>query len=247
VDGEVVDFGFERKHDFVVEGNEGSDYDGINELVVKLPNGEHQSLRFAYCVLAAGSESGAIAQLARIGCGPGMLSIPLPVEKRKRYVYCFDCQGEPPGINTPLVIDHNGTYFRRENLGGTFIGGLSPLPEEEPPTDDLEVDHRFFEERVWPNLANRVPGFNAIKVRSAWSGYYDYNCFDENGIIGIHPYYYNLLIATGFSGHGIQQAPAVGRAIAELILDGRFKTLDLTRLGFDRLLVDKPMYEIGIY
>lgn len=83
-------------------------------------------------------------------------------------------------------------------------------------------------------------------MKSGWSGYYDFNFFDENGIIGPHPYYHNLYIATGFSGHGIQQAPAVGRAIAELILDGDFQTIDLTRLGFDRLLLNKPMYEVNI-
>lgn len=102
-------------------------------------------------------------------------------------------------------------------------------------------------------------------MTNAWSGYYDYNTYDENGIVGPHPYYHNLYVATGFSGHGknfimwhilsliikfflgIQQAPAVGRAVSELILDGKFQTIDLTRLGFDRLIVDKPMYEIGIY
>nr|XP_023012360.1 FAD-dependent oxidoreductase domain-containing protein 1-like [Leptinotarsa decemlineata] len=85
-----------------------------------------------------------------------------------------------------------------------------------------------------------------LQVTGAWSGFYEYNTFDMNGIIGPHPYFLNMYIASGFSGHGIQQAPAVGRAVAELILDGRFQTIDLTRLGFDRLIVDKPMYEVGI-
>lgn len=101
-------------------------------------------------------------------------------------------------------------------------------------------------------------------MRSAWSGFYDYNYYDENGIVGPHPYYHNMYIAAGFSGHGmfnykfyhfssiqisligIQQAPAVGRAIAELILDGGFETITLTRLGFDRLIVNKPICEVCI-
>lgn len=106
-----------------------------------------------------------------------------------------------------------------------------------------------------------------FQVNSAWAGYYDYNTFDENGVIGVHPYYHNLMVAAGFSGHGknlsscyltvsshmfvvftgIQQSPAVGRAIAELIIDGQFKTIDLSRLGFDRLMVREPMYEVCIY
>ncbi|XP_018567929.1 FAD-dependent oxidoreductase domain-containing protein 1 [Anoplophora glabripennis] len=246
IKGEVVDFMFSENKEILVEGIEGN-YEGINQLAVRMPNGEQRTIEFAACVIAAGCDSGEIAQLAKVGVGSGMLSIPLPVEKRKRYVYSFNCQGEPPGINTPMTIDYTGMYFRREGLGGTFICGLSPPPEEEPSCENLEVDYNFFDERIWPILSKRVPAFEAVKVAGAWSGYYDYNTFDENGIIGPHPYYHNMYIATGFSGHGIQQAPAVGRAISELMLDGNFQTIDLTRFGFDRLIVDKPMYEIRIY
>lgn len=163
-----------------------------------------------------------------------------------------------------MTIDYTGSYFRRDGMGGAYIGGLSPLPTEEPDTDNLEVDHQYFDDKLWPNLAKRVPAFNSIKVRDylsvliflkniyfqvrgAWAGYYDFNYYDENGIIGPHPYYNNFYFATGFSGHGIQQAPAVGRAIAELIIDGKFQTIDLTRLSFNRLLEDKPMLELRIY
>ncbi|KAF2881130.1 hypothetical protein ILUMI_25041 [Ignelater luminosus] len=246
ITGEAVGFTFKDREDIVVDGVLEGTYEGLDELTVKLPDGDIKSIKFAYCIIAAGPESGEVAKLAKIGTGPGMLSVPLPVERRKRYVYCFDCQEEGPGLNTPLTIDYTGTYFRRDGLGGCYIGGLSPSPEEEPDTKDLEVDHEYFNERVWPILAKRVPAFNTIKVRSSWGGYYDYNAFDENGIIGPHPYYHNLYLATGFSGHGIQQSPAVGRAIAEHILDGGFQTIDLTRFGFDRLMVHKPMFEVCI-
>ncbi|KAJ8958813.1 hypothetical protein NQ318_019573 [Aromia moschata] len=247
ITGEAVDFTFRERSDIIVEGVEEGYYEGLNEVVVKLPDGEHKSIQFAFCIIAAGGESGEVAQLARIGTGQGMLSIPLPVEKRKRYVFGFNCQQNGPSINTPLTIDHSGVYFRRDGLGGAYICGLSPAPEDEPSTENLDVDYKYFDDKVWPILAKRVPAFESIKVANAWGGYYDYNTYDENGIIGPHPYYHNLYIATGFSGHGIQQAPAVGRSVAELILDGDFQTIDLTRLGFDRLIVDKPMYEIGIY
>lgn len=167
-----------------------------------MPSGEIKPIKFAVCVIAAGCESGSVAQLARIGKGPGMLTVPLPVEKRKRYVFRWDCEGDGPGLNTPMTIDYTGTYFRRDGLGGAYIGGLSPEPAEEPSTDNLDVDHQFFDDKVWPNLAKRVPAFNALKVRGAWGGYYDFNYYDENGIIGVHPYYFNLYMATGFSGHG---------------------------------------------
>ncbi|GJQ83828.1 hypothetical protein Trydic_g5686 [Trypoxylus dichotomus] len=246
VTGELQDFVFSLRREIEIAGVPSGSYEGIDEAIVKLPNGEIKSIRFAMCILACGGDSGEVAKIARIGTGEGILSVPLPIEKRKRYVYCFNCQEEGPGLNTPMTIDNTGTYFRRDGLGGTYIAGLSPFPEEEPQTDNLDVDHQYFDEKIWPVLAHRVPAFNSIKVKSAWSGFYDFNYYDENGIIGPHPYYHNLLIAAGFSGHGIQQAPAVGRAVSELVLDGEYQTITLTRLGFDRLIVDKPIREICI-
>jgi FAD-dependent oxidoreductase domain-containing protein 1 len=146
-----------------------------------------------------------VAQMARIGNGKGLLNIPLPIEPRKRYVYVFDCAEKNLGsqLDTPLVIDPNGVYFRREGLSGCYLAGRSPeCVEKEPPIDNLEVDYDYFDTDVWPHLAHRVPKFENIKVKSGWAGYYEYNTFDENGIIGPHPAYHNLYIAAGFSGHG---------------------------------------------
>lgn len=83
-------------------------------------------------------------------------------------------------------------------------------------------------------------------MSSAWAGFYDYNAFDQNGIIGIHPVIGNMYFATGFSGHGLQHSPAVGRAVAELILDGDFTTLDLSGLSFKRIMLQKPMLERNV-
>lgn len=85
---------------------------------------------------------------------------------RKRYVYRFNCQDDCPSINTPLTIDYSGAYFRRDGFGGSFIGGLSPLPEEEPSVENLDVDYTYFDEKVWPILAKRIPAFNGIKVNN---------------------------------------------------------------------------------
>ncbi|CAH1962340.1 unnamed protein product [Acanthoscelides obtectus] len=246
INAKAVDFVFQNREDIIVEGVEQGNYEAINELVVEMPNGERRTIQFAYCIIAAGCKSKEIAEKARIGTGSGMLSLSLPVEKRKRYVYTFSCRENAPTLNTPMVVDYTHMYFRREGLGDTFIAGMSPEPEDEPPTDDLEVDYSYFDEKIWPVLVKRVPAFECIKVNGGWSGFYEYNTYDMNGIIGPHPYYTNLYLATGFSGHGIQQAPAVGRAISELILDGNFQTIDLTRLGFDRFIVEKPMFELRI-
>lgn len=246
-EAELVGFEFRPHPDILAEGLNPGEYEGLEKAYLKMKDGEIRDIKFSVVIIATGAQSGDVAKLARIGTGKGMLSVPLPVEPRKRYVYVYQCENDNgPGINTPLTIDPTGTYFRRDGLGGNYLAGKSPLPSEEPPVDNLDVDYSYFDSNVWPNLAKLVPDFEAIKVKSAWAGYYEYNTFDENGIIGPHPYYNNLYIATGFSGHGIQQTPAVGRAISEMIIDGEYRTIDLTRFGFDRILVDQPIFEANI-
>ncbi|NXS64488.1 FXRD1 protein, partial [Brachypteracias leptosomus] len=99
---------------------------------------------------------------------------------------------------------------------------LHPSQEDEPDPGDLSVDHEFFQEQVWPRLARRVPAFEALRPRGSWAGYYDHNAFDHNGVLGPHPHLENLFVAAGFSGHGLQHAPATGRALAELVVKGRY-------------------------
>lgn len=233
-----------------VVGFEWNDSGGLSGAVVDAGDGLQRTVKFDTCVLAAGAYSGQVARLAGIGdkeAKEASLSVALPVEPRKRYVYVVSTQGKNcPGLATPLTVDPDGTYFRRDGLCGNFLCGRSPNEDEEPECETLDVDHGYFETDVWPTLANRVPAFESVKIQSSWAGFYDHNTFDENGVIGRHPHYSNLFIAAGFSGHGIQQTPAVGRAISELILDGKFTTLDLSRLGFERLVNQQPMHEVNI-
>jgi FAD-dependent oxidoreductase domain-containing protein 1 len=176
-------------------------------------------------VNAAGAGAGALAALA---------GIRLPVAPRKRYVYVLDCPGADENLQGgPLLVDPTGFYLRPE--GRHFLSGLSPAADEEPSELDWEVDHSWFEERIWPHLAARIPAFEALKVVNAWVGHYDYNTQDENGIIGRHPHIANLYFANGFSGHGLQQGPAAGNAIAELIVYGTYRMIDLSRMGFERI------------
>lgn len=188
-------------------------------------------------VNAAGAWSGALAALA---------GVPLPVAPRKRYVYVLDCRAPPEALRqAPLTVDPGGVWFRPE--GRTFICGKSPAEDAEPAIGDLDaIDHAFFEAEVWPQLAARVPAFESAKVVGAWAGYYDYNALDQNAVIGAHPEFANLYLATGFSGHGAQQGPAAGRAIAELIGDGRFTSIDLTRLGYARIAQGRALLERNV-
>ncbi|OXU17326.1 hypothetical protein TSAR_006171 [Trichomalopsis sarcophagae] len=219
-------FNFKVNPNVHLVGVPPGEYEQLEYLVVETEDGKLRPITFSKCIVAAGAFSGEVAKMARIGTGRGILKIPLPVEPRKRYVYCFHAP-DGPGLNTPLTIDPTGVYFRREGLANNYICGRSPEEHEEPAVDNLDVDPEFFENNVWPVLAKRVKAFENLKVKSSWAGYYEFNTLDENGVIGSHPYHQNLLFATGFSGHGIQKAPAIGRAISELIVDKSVKEVNI--------------------
>nr|XP_056716854.1 FAD-dependent oxidoreductase domain-containing protein 1 [Euleptes europaea] len=215
---------------------------------VQMPDSiEHSTIECALVVNAAGAWSGSVAEMAGVGKGPpeSLEGIELPVKPKKRYVYVWHCP-DGPGLETPMLIDTTGAYFRREGIAGNYLGSLSPTEEEEPDTQDLEVDHEFFQEKIWPKLAHRVPAFESLKVKSSWAGYYDYNTFDQNPVIGRHPLVQNLYFATGFSGHGLQHSLAVGKCIAELILEGEYKTVDLGRFCFERIMKGNKILERNI-
>jgi FAD-dependent oxidoreductase domain-containing protein 1 len=196
-----------------------------------------------------------LAQGGRIACGSlvdsagyhahevaAMAGIELPIRPRKRFVFVFDCK--EPVERAPLLIDPSGVYFRPE--GANFIGGVSPPEDQDPDCFDFEIDYRLFEDVVWPALAERVPAFEAIKLIRAWAGHYDYNTLDQNAILGPHPEIRNFYFANGFSGHGLQQSPAVGRATAELITHGAYRSIDLTRFGYERVLRGEPIVELNV-
>ena len=172
-----------------------------------------------------------------------VLGLELPVRARKRMVYVLSCHADLPGC--PLVIDPSGVWFRRE--GRHFLAGRSPTGlEADPDEPPLTVEDAMFEDIIWPVIAARVPAFETLKVASAWAGYYEFNLFDQNGVVGPHPAAPNVLHATGFSGHGMQHAAAVGRGVAELIVDGGYRTLDLSPLAFTRLLQGRPLVEQSV-
>jgi sarcosine oxidase len=168
--------------------------------------------------------------------------IDLPVRPRKRLVYVFDCREQLGRV--PLTIEPNGVWFRPE--GASYICGVSPEEDNDPDCTDFEIDYGLYEELIWPTIATRVPAFEAIKLTRAWAGHYDYNTLDQNAILGPHPDIGNFYFCNGFSGHGLQQSPAVGRATAELIINGKYQSIDLTRFGFERVLRNEPLREINV-
>jgi len=200
---------------------------------VTLDDGER--LEAGVVINAAGPSAGAIAAMA---------GLHLPVEPRKRSVFVFEAYDK--FADMPLMVDPGGVYVRPE--GDVYITGGAESEEGEQPADpsDFAPDWPLFEDVIWPVLAARVPAFEAIKPTRAWAGHYDYNSFDQNAVIGPHPEVGNFVFANGFSGHGLQQAPAVGKGLAELLVHGAYRTIDCSVFGYERIAAGRPFRELNV-
>ena len=172
-----------------------------------------------------------------------MAGLSIPVEPRKRHSFVFSSATPIPG-RMPNVIDLSGTFVRPE--GELFLTGNTPEIDGPAGYDDFETRHEEFEERIWPALWHRIPDFDALRVQQSWTGHYEYNTLDHNGIVGFHPEVTNFMFANGFSGHGLQQSPAVGRAVMELIVHGGFRTLDLSPFCYERIPANRPFLEEAV-
>jgi len=172
-----------------------------------------------------------------------MAGIEIPVEPRKRYTFIFDAE-QPLDRDLPLTIDPTGVHMRTDGI--YYLAGCPP--DDDPPVDydDFEQDHSIWENKVWPIIANRIPQFEAIKLTNSWAGHYAFNTFDHNAILGPHTLVENFIFVNGFSGHGLQQSPAMGRGIAELITYGEYRTLDLSPFNYERLERNEPFNEKAI-
>ncbi|MBD3678109.1 MAG: FAD-binding oxidoreductase, partial [Rhodobacteraceae bacterium] len=173
----------------------------------------------------------------------GFLGEEIPVEPRKRTVFVVDAPNSRHP-EAPLIVDGQGYYARPER--DCWITGAIPEDDGAADPDDFDPDLDLFEELIWPKLYNRMPGFDQAKVLRAWAGHYAYNRFDQNALLGLFPGYENFYVMNGFSGHGLQQAPAVGRGIAELVLTGGYQTLDLSDLDVSRIFEGRPLRELAI-
>jgi glycine/D-amino acid oxidase-like deaminating enzyme len=222
-----------KKVDLIQASVTGIERAGNRLTAVTLDNGER--LEAGIIVNAAGPNAGKVSAMA---------GIELPVEPRKRNVFVFEARDR--FADMPLVVDPSGIWWRPE--GSVYIVGGAESEEGETAADptDFEPDWPLFEETIWPALASRVPAFEAIKATRAWAGHYDYNTLDQNAVIGPHPDVPNLIFANGFSGHGLQQAPAVGRAVAELIVHGGYRTIDCSAFGYERIRENRPYRELNV-
>jgi len=211
----------------------GIDVENGRVTAVRTADGERWPC--AVAVNAAGPAAGKVAAMA---------GLDLPVEARKRTMFVIEGPLEPRGM--PFLFDNSGAQIRPE--GHRFICGALPDEDRDPePGDDFEPDYYLFEEKVWPALAHRIPALMELRLISAWSGHYEMNLFDHNGVIGPHPELANFIFANGFSGHGVMHSPATGRGVAELIMHGRYTSLDLSPLRYERILENAPIRETLVY
>ncbi|RUU57257.1 FAD-dependent oxidoreductase [Mesorhizobium sp. M2C.T.Ca.TU.002.02.1.1] len=172
-----------------------------------------------------------------------MAGLSIPVAPYKRYSFVFASANPIPG-RMPNVIDLSGTFVRPE--GELFLTGNTPQGDGPADYDDFEMHFEEFDDYIWPALWHRIPAFDALKVQTSWTGHYEYNMLDHNGIVGFHPEIKNFMFANGFSGHGLQQSPAVGRAVSELIVHGAFQTLDLSPFCYERIPRNEPFLEEAV-
>ncbi len=229
VRAEAIAKGARFLHDEVT----GLDLDGDCLAAVRTASGER--IAAGHVVNAAGAWAGRVAALA---------GIDLPVGPRKRTVFVL--RTPLPNADMPLIFDISGAWIRPEGEG--FIAGIA-LPAEADPdaAGDFEPDMQLMEETLWPLLAGRIPALEELRVVRAWAGHYEVCTLDHNAVIGPHPEIGNLIFTAGFSGHGVQHGPAAGRAVAELIRHGGYRSLDLTPFGFQRIRQGRPMPELAVY
>ncbi|MBL6781637.1 MAG: FAD-binding oxidoreductase [Alphaproteobacteria bacterium] len=200
---------------------------------VTLATGE--TIKAGTVINASGTRASKTAEMAGFD--------PLPVEPRLRYTYIIEA-ADPLDQDLPLTIDPTGIHYR--TYGSHYMVGSPPEDDYPRAHDDFVMDHSYWENHVWPILATRIPAFERVKLINVWPGHYSYNTIDQNAIVGLHPDCDNFIFVNGFSGHGLQQSPAMGRGVAELILHGKYQSLDLSPLGVERIIENRPYLEMAV-
>jgi glycine/D-amino acid oxidase-like deaminating enzyme len=219
------------KVDFVSGTVCGVRRDGARVSGVTLADGT--AIEACTVVNAAGPGAGRIAAMAGLA---------LPVEPRKRSVFVFEAREK--FADMPLIVDPSGIYVRPE--GQVYITGGAETGDSAADPADFDPEWHLFEEVIWPVLAERIPAFEAIRQTGAWAGHYDYNTLDQNAVIGPHPEVENFIFVNGFSGHGLQQAPAAGKAVAELIVHGGYRSIDCSAFGYERIAAGRAFRELNV-
>jgi len=173
-----------------------------------------------------------------------MAGLKLDIQSKRRYTFIFRAK-EPLDRDLPLTIDPTGVHFRQ--FGDDYLVGCPPLGEDATVNvDDFSAEETIWEDKVHPIIANRIPQFKDVEIIDFWMGHYDFNTFDFNVVIGPHDQVSNFHFTNGSSGHGSQQGPAVGRGVAEQIIYGEFRSMDLSPFLYERFAKGERVIERAV-
>jgi glycine/D-amino acid oxidase-like deaminating enzyme len=223
-----------RKNGVEYIENEVVNIDVADDKVTRVMLSSGEQINAGYIVNASGPRAVLTARMA---------GLDVPVEPRRRYSFVFDAETSLDR-DLPLTIDPSGVHMRSDGI--YYMAGCPPENDVDVDYDDFEMDHAIWLDKAWPAIATRVPAFEAIKLINSWVGHYAYNKLDQNAIVGAHPERTNFMFINGFSGHGLQQSPAMGRAMSELLTYGEYRSLDLSPLGYERVMRNEPLLEKAV-
>jgi glycine/D-amino acid oxidase-like deaminating enzyme len=190
--------------------------------------------------LASGTTLGAKIVLNCAGPWAGEIArtagVEIPVVPVKRQVFAVDPKVKQDSLPRLTVLP-SGLYMARET-GGLML--VSKTMDEDPVGFDFSWDDKRFMEMIWPELAEFIPELDTLKLMRGWAGLYAVNTLDANAILGEWPELEGFYLANGFSGHGFQQAAAVGRHLSEMIA-GKEPSMDLSVFGPQRIIENRPI------
>lgn len=219
--------------DYVQNSVVGIGRDGDKVTSVTLASGE--TIEAGAIVNASGTRAGIVANMA---------GLKLDIQSKRRYTFIFRAK-EPLDRDLPLTIDPTGVHFRQ--FGDDYLVGCPPLGEDATVNvDDFSAEETIWEDKVHPIIANRIPQFKDVEIIDFWMGHYDFNTFDFNVVIGPHDQVSNFHFTNGSSGHGSQQGPAVGRGVAEQIIYGEFRSMDLSPFLYERFAKGERVIERAV-
>jgi FAD-dependent oxidoreductase domain-containing protein 1 len=217
---------------------------GVEYLYDEVTGIEAQGIKVESVVTSKGTSIG--CGIAVNAAGPyaavvgKMAGVDLPIDPVRKMAFVFDPKLKFD-YDLPLVIDTDGLLYFRHETGKTIMTGKSI--SDEPPGFNFEWDRDYFMEVVWPQAARRVPVFDTAKLIRGWAGLYAMNTADGNAIVGQLGDIRGFYGAVGFSGHGFQQSPAIGKCLSELIQFGAYRTIDLSCFSFDRFESGRLVFE----
>jgi glycine/D-amino acid oxidase-like deaminating enzyme len=191
-----------------------------NERVIGIEFKSGERVNTEICILCAGAWAGEILKKS---------GLELPAEPVKRMLFTTNLPPIKGWDKIPMTIIDRGIYFRRET-GNLLIGRAR---EDQAPGFDTKPEPEYYRDEMNLYMQERIPGTQYCRIISGWGGLYTITP-DDNAIVGKYPGVTGLYLATGFSGHGVMESPAIGRCMAELLLRGRYETIDLSSLSIER-------------